>query len=58
MLQQINKRILFYLFIFLLLGTFNNQKIYFLELPKITEIEITGLDEDSNLQLLNELEIY
>ena len=55
MLQQINKKILFYLFIFLLLGTFNNQKIYSLELPKITEIEITGLDEDSNLQLLNEL---
>ena len=55
MLLQINKKILFYLFIFLLLGTFNNQKIYSLELPKITEIEITGLDEDSNLQLLNEL---
>ena len=55
MLLQINKKILFYLFILLLLGTFNNQKIYSLELPKITEIEITGLDEDSNLQLLNEL---
>lgn len=55
MLLQINKKILFYLFIFLLLGTFNNQKIYSLELPKITEIEITGLDEDNNLQLLNEL---
>mgnify|MGYP001335749205 FL=1 len=55
MLLQINKKILFYLFIFLLLGTFNNQKIYSLELPKITEIEIIGLDEDNNLQLLNEL---
>ena len=55
MLLQINKKILFYLFILLLLGTFNNQKVYSLKLPKITEIEITGLDEDNNLQLLNEL---
>ena len=50
MLLQTNKRILFYFFLFILLGTFNNQKIYFLGLPKINQIEVIGLEEKQKVQ--------
>ena len=52
---QINKKILFYLFLFLLLGTINNQKILMFELPKINKIEVEGLNEKKNLELLEKL---
>ena len=55
MLLQTNKRILFYFFLFILLGTLNNKKIYSLELPKINNIEIIGLEEKQNLELLEKL---
>ena len=51
MLLQTNKRIFFYFFLFFFLGTFNNQKIYSLELPKISKIEIIGLEKKQNLEL-------
>ncbi len=52
---RINKKILFYLFLFVLLGTLNNQKNFILELPKIDRIEIKGLNEKKNLELLEKL---
>tara|TARA_Y100000591_G_scaffold211404_1_gene183352 strand:- start:180 stop:377 length:198 start_codon:yes stop_codon:yes gene_type:complete len=52
---QINKKILFYLFLFLFLGTINNQKILMFELPKINKIEVEGLNEKKNLELLEKL---
>ena len=52
---QTNKRILFYFFLFILLGTFNNQKIYSFGLPKINKIEIIGLEKKQNLELLEKL---
>ncbi len=55
MLLQTNKRIFFYFFLFIFLGTFNNQKIYSLELPKISKIEIIGLEKKQNLELLEKL---
>ena len=55
MLLQTNKRILFYFFLFILLGTFNNQKIYFLGLPKINQIEVIGLEEKQSSELLEKL---
>ena len=41
--QQINKKIFFYFFLFIFLGTFNNKNFNNLKLPKIESIEIYGL---------------
>ena len=56
MQKQISKKIFVYFFLFLLLGTINNK--YFLELKyyKIHNINISGLDEIENTQLLRNLE--
>ena len=40
---RINKKILFYLFLFILLGTLNNPNNLIFELPKIHKIEVQGL---------------
>ena len=52
---RINKKILIYLFLFLFLGTLNNQKIIMFELPKINEIEVEGLSQKRNSELLEKL---
>ena len=52
---RINKKILIYLFLFLFLGTLNNQKILMFELPKINEIEVEGLSKKKNSELLEKL---
>ena len=56
MQKQISKKILIYLFLFILLGTTNNK--YFSELyyNKIENITISGLDEIENIQLLNNIQ--
>ena len=56
MQKQISKKILIYLFLFILLGTTNNK--YFSELyyNKIENITISGLDEIENIQLLKNLQ--
>ena len=52
---QINKKILLYLFLFVFLGTINNQKVLIFELPKISQIEVKGLSKEKNLELLEKL---
>ena len=52
---RINKKILIYLFLFLFLGTLNNQKILMFELPKINKIEVEGLSKKKNSELLEKL---
>ena len=56
MQKQISKKILIYLFLFILLGTTNNK--YFSELyyNKIENINISGLDEIENIQLLKNIQ--
>tara|TARA_B100000609_G_C17077480_1_gene362350 strand:- start:63 stop:737 length:675 start_codon:yes stop_codon:yes gene_type:complete len=56
MQNQISKKILFYFFLLILLGTINNK--YFLELNynKIENIRISGLDEIENIQLLKNIQ--
>lgn len=53
--QQINKRIILYFFLFIILGTLNNKDLVNLELPKINSINIKGLDINSD-QLVKDLE--
>ncbi len=53
--QQKSKRILIYFFLFLIIGTFNNKNLNNFDLPKIKKIEVTGLDKENNLSLINNL---
>ena len=52
---QKSKKILVYLFLFLIIGTLNNKNLANLELIKISEIKVEGLDEKNNLKLKNDL---
>jgi cell division protein FtsQ len=55
---QKNKRILFYIFLFLIIGTLNNKILSNFEFPKINKIYVTGLSEEENLEILKSLEKY
>ena len=46
--QQINKKILSYFFLFIILGTFNNKNLNKFEFPKINRINISGLETHNN----------
>ena len=50
-----NKKILFYLFLFLIIGTLNNKNLSNLNFSKIAVINVTGLSEEINLELKNSL---
>ena len=54
--QQINRKILLYFFLFIILGTFNNKNLNKFEFPKINQINISGLETHSN-SFLKKLEI-
>ena len=54
--QQISKKIIFYLFLFILLGTVNNFKFSKLYKFKINEIKVYGLNNTQNLKISNQLE--
>ena len=55
MLQQRSKKILLYLFIFLMIGTINNKNLNNINLTKINKINVSGLDEKNNLELIRNL---
>ena len=46
--QQINKKILLYIFLFIILGTLNNKNFNKFSLPKIENIKIYGLETDNS----------
>ncbi len=48
MLQQINKKIIFYIFLLIILGTFNNKNLANFELPKINMVNIKGIELNEN----------
>ena len=47
--QQKGKIILIYFFIFLIVGSINNNSLNRIQLEKIKNIKISGLDEDQNI---------
>jgi len=58
MLQRINRKILLYFFLFIILGTLNNKNLSTFNFSKINSIKIYGLETDSNrfskkIKLLN-----
>ena len=48
MLQQINKKIIFYISLVIILGTFNNKNLTNFELPKINMVNIEGIELNDN----------
>ena len=48
MLQQINKKIIFYISLVIILGTFNNKNLKNFDLPKINIIDIEGIEFNNN----------
>ena len=56
--QQINRKILLYFFLFIILGTLNNKNLSKLKFPKIDTIEIEGLEKTGNIELLKSLEFF
>ena len=48
MLQQINKKIIFYISLGIILGTFNNKNLKNFDLPKIDMIDIVGIEFNDN----------
>ncbi len=57
MRRLINKRIVAYLFLFILIVTLNNKNLNKIELPKIDRIEISGLGIENNIKLSKELDL-
>ena len=53
--QQKGKIILIYFFIFLIVGSINNNSLNRIQLEKIKYIKISGLDEDENINLLEKI---
>ena len=55
MLQQINKKIIFYISLVIILGTFNNKNLKNFNLPKINMVNIEGIKFNDNeyLKIMN-----
>ena len=55
MLQQINKKIIFYISLVIILGTFNNKNLKNFDLPKINMVNIEGIEFNDNeyLKMMN-----
>tara|TARA_B100000886_G_scaffold83546_1_gene54473 strand:+ start:39 stop:707 length:669 start_codon:yes stop_codon:yes gene_type:complete len=48
MLQKINKKIIFYISLVIILGTFNNKNLKNFDLPKIDIVNIEGIEFNNN----------
>ena len=57
MLQQKSKKIFVYIFLLFFIGTFNNKNLNETNFLKIQNIDISGLSEEKNLEVLERLEI-
>ena len=53
--QLKSKKILLYVFLFLLIGTFNNKDLNNLKFVKIKSISVVGLNDKDNFELENDL---
>ncbi len=55
MLQQINKKIIFYISLVIILGTFNNKNLKNFDLPKINIVDVEGIEfnENENTKITN-----
>ena len=56
--QQISKKILIYLFLFIIFSTLNNKSSNKLEFLKIDEINISGIDINHKIELMRKLNFF
>ena len=57
MLQTKSKKITVYIFLFFIIGTFNNKNLYNIKLAKVNEIKVSGLEKKDNLELKNSIDL-
>ena len=55
--QTKSKKIIVYIFLFLIIGTFNNKNLYNIKLAKVNEIKVSGLEKKDNLELKNSINL-
>ena len=55
--QQINRKVIIYLFIFFLLGTYSNKEFLDVKLSKIINFKINGLNESETKQINQQLAV-
>ena len=53
--QQKSRKILIYIFLFLIIGTLNNKKLTKTNFIKLNTITVSGLEEKNNIDLANKL---
>ena len=53
--QRKSKKILLYFFLLIILGTINNHFLNKVGLPKLENIKVLGLNEDTNKKIINDL---
>ena len=53
--QQKGKKIFIYLFLLLIVGSINNISVNKIQIEKIKNIEVSGLDKNDNINLLNKI---
>ena len=56
--QQINKKIFIYIFLFVLLGSLNNKYLSKIKLPNISHINVTGLNNIENQEIVESLNFF
>ena len=56
--QQINKKILIYIFLFVLLGSLNNKYLSKIQFPNISHINVTGLNDIENQEIAKSLNFF
>ena len=52
-----SKKILLYFFLFLIIGSINNKNFSTIKFSRISEIQISGLDDKNNSLLKNEINV-
>lgn len=58
MLQQKSKKIVIYIFLFFLIGSLNNKNFVQFDYLRIKDINVSGLSEEKNQEVLKKLEIF
>ena len=58
MLQSKSKKILVYIFLFFIIGTLNNKDLKKIKSKKTNQINVSGLSEEKNFEVLESLNVY
>ena len=58
MLQSKSKKILVYIFLFFIIGTLNNKDLNKIKSKKTNQINVSGLSEEKNFEVLESLNVY